>query len=142
MTSNASFPVFITPPCIPTSLSESSRIPTRFLLDFNKFSKKAFSHIFSFPSYWGLLLDSHWTPIELKQCECNASNIGFLLDSYWTPTGVSCNLLLLTFHILDITYLITLYQHFIKSDLKIPYKICRDVVLIIIYNKYFTSLMW
>ena len=103
--------------------------PTRLLLD----------------SYWtptGLLLDSHWTPTELKQCESNASNIGFLLDSYWTSTGVSCNLLLLRFHILDITYLITLYQHFIKSDLKIPYKICRDMVLIIIDNKYFTNLIW
>ena len=72
--------VLITPP----------RIPTGFLLDFNIFSKKAFLHIFSFPSYLtptGLLLDSYWTPTELKQIsqtECNESDTAFLLDSYWS----------------------------------------------------------
>ena len=92
-----SYPVLITPPPIPTGLQESSRIPTGFLLDSNKISKKAFSHIFSFPptgllldSYWipaGLLLDSYWTPTELKQIsqtECNGSDTGFLLESYWS----------------------------------------------------------
>ena len=91
--------VLITPPPIPTGLRESSRIPTGFLLDSNKFSKKAFSHIFSFPptgllldSYWtptGFLLDSYWTPTELKQMsqtESNGSDTGFLLDSYWSIT--------------------------------------------------------
>ena len=56
----ALFPVLITPP----------RIPTGFLPDFNNFSKKAFFHIYTFPSYWtpsGLLLDSYWTPTGLKQ---------------------------------------------------------------------------
>ena len=56
------FAVLITPPPIPTGLRESSRIPTGLLLDFNKFSKKAFSHIFSFP----FLLDSHGTPSGLQ----------------------------------------------------------------------------
>ena len=74
------YTVLITPPHIATGLWDSSRIPTGILLDFNKISKKAFSHIFSFPSYWGLLLDSYWTPT------------GLLLDSYWTPTGLQLNL--------------------------------------------------
>ena len=42
--------------------------PVGFLLDSNKISKKAFSHIFSFPPT-ALLLDSYWIPT------------GFLLDS-------------------------------------------------------------
>ena len=76
--------------------------PVGFLLDSywisTKFLKRHFHIFFHFPSFWtptGLLLDSHWTPTELKQCECNASNIGFLLDSYWTPTYLTtlCNLL-------------------------------------------------
>ena len=69
----------ITPPPIPTGLRESSRIPTGFPLDFNKFSKKAFSHIFSFL----FLLDSHWTPmgLQLNLYKVNA------MDSYWIPTG-------------------------------------------------------
>ena len=54
--------VLITPPPIPTGLWESSRIPTGFLLGFNKVSGKAFSHIFSFP----FLLDSYWTPMGLQ----------------------------------------------------------------------------
>ena len=81
-----------------------SRTPVGFLPESywisTKFPKRHF-HIFFQSLPTGLLLDSHWTPTELKQCECNASKIGFLLDSYWTPTGVSCKLLLLTFHILD-----------------------------------------
>ena len=72
--------VLITPPPIPTRLRESSRIPTGFLLDFNKISKKAFSHIFSFP----FLLDSHGTPsgLQLNLYQVNA------MDSYWIPTGL------------------------------------------------------
>ncbi|EDR00997.1 uncharacterized protein LACBIDRAFT_333681 [Laccaria bicolor S238N-H82] len=57
------FSILITPPPIPTGLRDSSRIPTGFLPDFDKISKKAFSHISPFP----LLLDSYWTPTELKQ---------------------------------------------------------------------------
>ena len=59
--------VLITPPPIPTG----------FLLDFNKISKKAFSHIFSFP----FLLDSHETPsgLQLNLYKVNA------MDSYWIP---------------------------------------------------------
>ncbi|EDR10094.1 uncharacterized protein LACBIDRAFT_325694 [Laccaria bicolor S238N-H82] len=57
------FAILITPPPIPTGLQDSSRIPTGFLPDFDKISKKAFSHISPFP----LLLDSYWTPTGLKQ---------------------------------------------------------------------------
>ena len=86
--------VLVTPPPIPTGLQESSRI----LLDSNKISKKAFSHIVSFPPT-GLLLDSYWIPTGLqlnlnKYHKLNA--MGQILDSYWSPTGVSYNLSLLT----------------------------------------------
>ena len=70
-------PVLITPPCIPTG----------FLLDFNFFSKKAFLHIFTFPSYW-----TPTEPKQISQTECNGSDTGFLLG----PTGVLYNLSLLT----------------------------------------------
>ena len=61
--------------------------PVGFLLDSNKISKKAFSHIYSFP-WTGLLLDSYWTLTELKQLsqtESNGSDTGFLLEYhyYW-----------------------------------------------------------
>ena len=114
--------VLITPPPIPTRLLESSRIPTGFLLDFNKFSKKAFSHIFSFP----FPLDSNWTPTELIQSECN----GFLTTL--------CNL-------------ITFYQYFNKSDLmplenSIQKSYLSMIALIAIYTikykKYFTHSKW
>ena len=139
------FAVLITPPPIPTRLWESSRIPTGFLLDFNKISKKAFSHIFSFPflldSYWTptrFLLDSHWTPIglQLNLYKVNA------MDSYWIPTGLLTTL----------CNLITFYQYFNKSDL-MPLEnsiqqsyLSIDVALIAIYTikyrKYFTHSKW
>ena len=83
--------VLITPPHIPTGLRDSSRIPVGILLDFNKISKKAFSHIFSLPSYWtpiGLLLDSYWTPTGLQLNLNNVNAMLQTLDSYWIPTGL------------------------------------------------------
>ena len=102
--------VLITPPRIPTGLRDSSRIPTRILLDFNEISKKVFSHIFSIPSYWtpiGLLLDSYWTPTGLQLNLNNVNAMLQTLDSYWIPTG-----LLLEYHAIyyywHFTYLTTL----------------------------------
>ena len=66
-------------------------LPHIFLLDFNKISKKAFSHIFSLPSYWtriGLLLDSYWTPTGLQLNLNNVNAMLQTLDSYWIPTGL------------------------------------------------------
>ena len=118
--------VLITPPPIPDGLQESSRIPTGFLLDFNKFSERHFDIFFiSLPT--GLPLDSNWTPTELIQSECN----GFLTTL--------CNL-------------ITFYQYFNKSDL-MPLEnsiqkshLSIDIALIAIYTikykKYFTHSKW
>ena len=133
--------VLITPPPIPTGLRESSRIPTGFLLDSNKFSKKAFSQIFSIPptgllldSYWtptGFLLDSYWTPTELKQMsqtESNGSDTGFLLDSYWSIT------------VTDMAYLTTLINldspSIFKKSAMFEYNLHTK------YKRCCTNLMW
>ena len=71
---------------ISTRLWDSSRILVGILLDFNKITKKAFSHIFSFPSCWtpiGLLPDSYWTPTGLQLNLNNVNAMLQTLDSYW-----------------------------------------------------------
>ena len=90
--------VLITPPPIPTGLWESSRIPTGFQ---QNFQIGIFTFFFISPNWTptGLLLDSCWTPTELKQMsqtESNGSDTGFLLNSYWSIT------------ITEMTYLTTL----------------------------------